>query len=104
MFRPLVTCILLLLLPMSLQAQSAPRSSSKFQWKRTPQNPVVGAVPASLMETGVGAPDVLLKGDTYYLYFYGQSLGGILGGTVMAFTPRLPSYASVTQNIRRVPL
>jgi predicted GH43/DUF377 family glycosyl hydrolase len=73
MFRTLVACILLLLLPVISQAQSASSSSSsKYQWKRTPQNPVVPAVSGSLLASSSGAPDVLFMGNTYYLYFYGQ--------------------------------
>ena len=76
MVRFFIACILLFCLPVISQAQSTPNSSSaKFQWKRVPQNPIIPAATGSLMESMAGGPDVLLNGNTYYLYFHGQAGG-----------------------------
>jgi beta-xylosidase len=74
MFRSLVACTLLLLLPAVSLAQSASvTSSSKMIWKRAPQNPVIPAASGTLLATSTGAPDILLKDGYYFLYFYGQA-------------------------------
>jgi predicted GH43/DUF377 family glycosyl hydrolase len=66
----------LLLTPSISFAQSASNESSQvFQWKRNARNPVIPAFTDTWMETQAANPDLLLMGDTYYLYYSGQQQG-----------------------------
>ncbi len=49
--------------------------TEKFKWKRYKRNPVFPAVPGTWMESQTANPDLLLIGDTYYMYFRGQEGG-----------------------------
>jgi predicted GH43/DUF377 family glycosyl hydrolase len=44
-------------------------------WVRYPGNPVFPAVPGTWMESQTANPDLLLFGETYFLYFRGQQGG-----------------------------
>jgi len=46
-----------------------------FRWVRNPANPVFPAVPGTWRESQTANPDLLLNGDTYFMYFRGQFQG-----------------------------
>jgi predicted GH43/DUF377 family glycosyl hydrolase len=46
-----------------------------WNFVRHPRNPILPAVPDTWMEAQTANPDLLLLGDTYYLYFRGQQGG-----------------------------
>jgi predicted GH43/DUF377 family glycosyl hydrolase len=46
-----------------------------FRWKRHARNPVFPALPSTWMESQTANPDLLLNGDTYFMYFRGQQGG-----------------------------
>jgi predicted GH43/DUF377 family glycosyl hydrolase len=46
-----------------------------FRWTRYPHNPVFPAVAGTWMESQTANPDLLLNGETYFMYFRGQQGG-----------------------------
>ncbi|HEX9007222.1 MAG TPA: hypothetical protein VF889_08000, partial [Bacteroidota bacterium] len=64
-----------LLLPAILFGQTSDGPGEAFQWKRYPGNPVFPARPGTWMEAQTANPDLLLNGNTYYMYFRGQRNG-----------------------------
>ena len=50
-------------------------SASPFVWKRYKGNPVFPATPGTWRESQTANPDLLLNGDTYFMYFRGQRNG-----------------------------
>ena len=102
MSRFLVACVMLLFAPIVLQAQgSSGASSPTFQWKRSPQSPIIPAAVDTWMESGTANPDLLLKGNTYYLYYRGQYGGHDRIG--IAATDR-GRFDGVSWTIRRNPI
>ena len=49
--------------------------TTRFVWERYAGNPVFPAVPGTWMESQTANPDLLLNGETYYLYFRAQRGG-----------------------------
>ncbi len=47
----------------------------RFRWRRYAGNPIFPAVPNTWMEHQTANPDLLLLGDTYFMYFRGQQGG-----------------------------
>lgn len=56
-------------------APSIPGSEQRFVWKRFHGNPVFPATPGTWRESQTANPDLLLKGDTCFMYFRGQRSG-----------------------------
>jgi predicted GH43/DUF377 family glycosyl hydrolase len=52
-----------------------PADSNHFVWHRHPGNPVFPAVPGTWREAQTANPDLLLIGETYFMYFRGQRNG-----------------------------
>jgi len=50
-------------------------AQSRFRWERFTHNPVFPAVPGTWMESQTANPDMLLIGDTCFMYFRGQQGG-----------------------------
>jgi len=46
-----------------------------FRWVRHPGNPVFPSAPGTWMESQAANPDLLLRGETYFMYFRGQYQG-----------------------------
>ena len=66
---------LLLCLSGTSQTQAQTNTSSPFRWVRHPGNPIFPARPGTWMEDQTANPDLLLIGETYYMYFRGQRAG-----------------------------
>ena len=96
---------LLLLVPVFLPAQDSARGPERddltFQWKRYPTNPIFPVVPSTWMESQTANPDLLLNGDTYFMYFRGQQGGHDRIG--VATIPR-EEFDGVTWRIRPEPI
>ena len=67
----LVTAIL----GVSIHADAAPPDSSVFRWVRHPGNPVFAATPGTWRDVQCANPDLLVWGDTCFMYFRGQQGG-----------------------------
>lgn len=65
------------LLPIISPAQTSglTKDGPSFCWTRYPGNPVFPATANTWRETQTANPDLLLNGDTYYMYFRGQRGG-----------------------------
>ena len=50
-------------------------TSENSAWERSERNPVFPTVPGTWMEAQTANPDLLLIGDTYFMYFRGQQGG-----------------------------
>jgi predicted GH43/DUF377 family glycosyl hydrolase len=57
------------------QSGSAAADASAPSWERYTGNPVFPAEPGTWRESQTANPDLLLKGDLYYMYFRGQQGG-----------------------------
>jgi predicted GH43/DUF377 family glycosyl hydrolase len=73
----------------------------RFVWRRHPGNPVFPAARGTWREDQTANPDLLLKGDTYYMYFRGQRDGHDRIG--VATIPR-DKFDGVTWNIHPEPI
>lgn len=99
----LVSC----LLPLAFTAgcsgheQSSGSDLRSFVWKRHPGNPVFPATPGTWREAQTANPDLLLKGDTYYMYFRGQRDGHDRIGVA---TIAKKDFDGVTWNIHPEPI
>ena len=102
MVRCFIACILPLLLPViSLAQGSAKPSAPEFQWNRSPRNPVLPAIPDTWTESQTANPDLLLIGDTYYMYYRGQQGGHDRIGVATVARSR---FDGVTWNFHRTPI
>lgn len=72
-----------------------------FKWERYEKNPVFPAVPGTWMEAQTANPDLLLMGDSYFMYFRGQQNGHDRIG--LATIPR-EQFDGVTWSIRPTPV
>ncbi len=66
---------LMMALLASSAATAAPRDSAAFTWVRHPGNPVFAATPGTWRDVQCANPDLLVRGDTCFMYFRGQQGG-----------------------------
>jgi predicted GH43/DUF377 family glycosyl hydrolase len=57
------------------QRSSTADEPTRFIWKRWAKNPVFPSATGTWRESQTANPDLLLKGDTWYMYFRGQQGG-----------------------------
>jgi predicted GH43/DUF377 family glycosyl hydrolase len=74
---------------------------TEFVWKRYPGNPVFPARPGTWMEAQTANPDLLLNGDTYYMYFRAQRGGHDRIGVATISKEKFDGH---TWNIRMEPV
>lgn len=102
-----VTSLLLfaasLVLPLhaSAQGSASGRELPAFVWNRSEHNPIFPAAPGTWREAQTANPDLLLNGDTYYMYFRGQRAGHDRIG--VATIPK-NNFDGITWNIRPEPV
>ena len=75
--------------------------TTRFTWNRYPDNPVFPATAGTWREAQTANPDLLLKGDVYYMYFRGQRGGHDRIG--VATIPK-EKFDGVTWNIAPEPI
>jgi predicted GH43/DUF377 family glycosyl hydrolase len=83
------------------QVSASERDRPAFVWSRSEFNPIFPAVPNTWREAQAANPDLLLNGDTYYMYFRGQRNGHDRIG--MASIPK-SKFDGVTWNIHSEPV
>lgn len=83
------------------QKNDADGKGVKFVWKRHPGNPVFPAAPGTWREAQTANPDLLRKGDTYFMYFRGQQGGHDRIGVA---TIPVKKFDGVTWNIHPKPI
>jgi predicted GH43/DUF377 family glycosyl hydrolase len=97
--------LLLSLIPVASVGQHAATGKGKppldFQWKRYAHNPIFPAKAGTWMESQTANPDLLLNGDTYFMYFRGQQGGHDRIG--LATIPHR-QFDGVTWNIHPEPI
>lgn len=79
----------------------APQETTLFVWERFPGNPVFPATPGTWRESQTANPDLLLIGNTYFMYFRGQQDGHDRIG--VATIPK-GEFDGVTWNIHPEPI
>ena len=63
------------LVPAAAQHSRPSDDTTRFIWERYPGNPVFPAVAGTWYDVQSANPDLLLNGDTYFMYFRGQRGG-----------------------------